>query len=88
MEEDLLQKSMLEAMTLLTAAWGWVFPITLVNCFRKEGISSESQARSQSDDDDRFKLLAAQLEEFQDMYESLINFTVDGYVDAGEDVVT
>ena len=88
MEEDLLQKSMLEAMTLLTAAWGWVSPITLVNCFRKEGISSESQARSQSDDDDRFKLLAAQLEEFQDMYESLINFTVDGYVDAGEDVVT
>ena len=79
---------MLEAMTWLTAAWECVSPITLVNCFRKAGISSESQARSQSDDDDPFKLLAAQLEEFQDRCESPIDFTVDGYVDADEDVVT
>ena len=62
--------------------------ITLVNCFRKNGISSESQARSQSDDDDPFKLLAAQLEEFQDRCESPIDFTVHGYIDADEDVVT
>ena len=58
--------NMLEAMTLLIAAWECVSPITLLNCFRKVGINSESQARSQSDDDDPFKLLAAQLEEFQD----------------------
>ena len=30
----------------------------------------------------------AQLEEFQDRCETPINFTVDGYVDAGEDVIT
>ena len=58
--------NMLEAMTLLIAAWECVSPITLLNRFRKAGINSESQARSQSDDDDPFKLLAAQLEEFQD----------------------
>ena len=58
--------NMLEAMTLLIAAWECVSPITLLNCFRKVSINSESQARSQSDDDDPFKLLAAQLEEFQD----------------------
>ena len=58
--------NMLEAMTLLIAAWECVSPITLLNCFRKVGINSESQARSQSGDDDPFKLLAAQLEEFQD----------------------
>ena len=58
--------NMLEAMTLLIAAWECVSPITLLNYFRKVGINSESQARSQSDDDDPFKLLAAQLEEFQD----------------------
>ena len=69
-------------MTLLTASWECVSPITLVNCFRKAGISSESPAQSQSDDDDPFKLLAAHLEE------SPIDFTVDGYVDADEDVVT
>ena len=33
-------------------------------------------------------MLAAQLEEFQDRCESPIDFTVDGYVDADEDVVT
>ena len=46
----------------------------------KAGINSESQAWSQSDDNDPFKLLAAQLEEFQDRCESPIDFTVDGYV--------
>ena len=79
---------MLEAMTLLTAAWECVSPITLVNCFRKADISSESQARSQSDDDDPFKLLAAELEEFQGRCESSLDFTVDGYVDADKDVAT
>ena len=80
--------NVLEAMTWLTAAWECVSPITLVNCFRKAGINSESQARSKSDNDDPFKLLAAELEEFQGRCESLINFTVDGYVDADGDVVT
>ena len=80
--------NMLEAMILLTVAWECVSPITLVNCFRKAGMSSESQALSQSDDDDPFKLLAAQLEEFQDKCESASDFTVDGYVDGDEDVVT
>ena len=80
--------NMLEAMTLLTAAWECISPIKLVNCFRKAGISSESQAQSQSDDDDPFKLLAAQLEECQDRCDSPIDFTVDGYADADEGVVT
>ena len=75
-------------MTLLSATWEYVSPITFTNCFRKASMSSESQARSQSDDNDPFKLLAAQLEEFQDKCESPIDFTVDGYVYADEDVVT
>ena len=75
-------------MTLLTATWECVSPTPLVNCFRKAGRSSESQARSQSNDDDPFKLLAAQLEEFQDRCESPTDFTVDDYVDADEDLVT
>ena len=55
---------MLEAMTLLTAAWESVSQETLVNCFKKAGIISESQVRSQSDDDDPFKLLDVQLKDF------------------------
>ena len=66
--------NILEFMTLLTAAWECISRITLVNCFRKAGINSESQARSQSDDDDPFRLLAAHLEEFHDRCESPIDF--------------
>ena len=54
----------------------------------KAGISSENQAQNQSDNDEPFELLAAQLEEFQDRRESPINFRVDGYADADEDVLT
>ena len=75
-------------MTLLTAACECVSPITLVNCFRKAGKSSESQARSQSDDGDTFNLLAVKLKEFQDRCESPIDFIVYGYVYANKDVVT
>ena len=80
--------SMLEAMTLLTVAWECVSSITLVNCFREDDISSESEARSQSDGDDPFKLLSAQLKEFHDRCQSPIDFTVDSYVDADENVAT
>ena len=80
--------NMLEAMALLSAAYEYISPITLVNYFRKARIISKNQARNQSDDDDPFKLLAAQLEGFQDRCETPIDFTVDGYVDADEDVVT
>ena len=81
--------NILEATILLDAAWKSVSPVALVNSFSKAGISSESQAQSQpNDDDDLFKLLASQIEEFQDRCESPINFTVDGCIDAGEDVVT
>ena len=72
------------AMALLTATWECISSITLVNCFRKAGISSESQAWSQSDDDP-YKLLAAQLDELQDRGEFPIDFIVDGYVN--EEVV-
>ena len=77
---------MLEAMTLRIAAWECVSPITSANCFRKAGISCDSQARWCADDDP-FKLLAAQLEEFQKRCECPTDFTVDSYVDADADVV-
>ena len=75
-------------MTLLTAAWECVSPITLVNSFRKASISSESQAQSQSDDDDLFKCLLHSLKNFKTGVNLQLTFTVDGYVDADEDVVT
>ena len=67
-----------------------MFHKKLVNCFKKAGIISESQVRSQSDDDGPFKLLVldAQLKDFQDKRESpLGDFIVDGYVYVDEDVL-
>ena len=80
--------NVLEALTSLTAPWECGSLITLVNCYRKAGTSSESQAQSQSDEDDLFKVLATQLEKFQDRCESPIDFTVVGYIDANEDVIS
>ena len=48
-----------ETMNLLTAAWECLSKEILVSCFKKAGISSESQVRSQFDDNDLFKLLDA-----------------------------
>ena len=79
---------MLKSVTFLTAAWECISPTTLANFFRKADISSESQAQSQSDDNNPFKLVAAQPDEFQNSCEPPIDFTVDGDIDADEDVVT
>ena len=74
---------MLEAMTLLTAAWECVSKEILVDCFKKAGISSESQVQSQCNCDAPFKLLDAKFESFQGSRESsLVDFTVEEYVDA------
>ena len=79
--------NMLEAMTLVT--WECVSQETLVNGFKKASVISASQVRNQSDDDDPFKLLDAQLEDFQDKRESTFAaFTDDEYVDVDEDVLT
>ena len=74
---------------MLTAVWECVLQETLVNCFRKSGISPESQVWSQSNDDYSSKLLDAQLKYFQDKRESpIVDFPVDGYADENGDVFT
>ena len=41
---------MLEAITLLTATWKCVLKETLVNCFKKVGISSVTQSQFDTSD--------------------------------------
>lgn len=47
---------------MLTAAWDKVSPITVQNCFKRAGVSKESQECSISDTDDPFKKLDEQLD--------------------------
>ena len=47
----------LDAMPLLVAAWDRVSKETVQNCFRKAGLSQETQESAIDDDDDPFKAL-------------------------------
>ena len=44
-------------MQMLVSAWNSVPGETIVNCFRKAGISAENQTAAIADDDDPFKEL-------------------------------
>ena len=79
---------MLEAMTLLTAAWECVSQETWSNFLFQES-RHKFWGSYTTPVDDPFELLDAELEDFQDRSESpIIDFTVDGYVDEDEDVLT
>ena len=55
---ELPRTSILEAMIMLKAAWDEVTVKTIVNCFRKSGISEESRKGAMDDDDDPFREVA------------------------------
>ena len=55
--------SILEAMLMLTSAWGEVTRETVQNCFLKVGISTADKELAMSDDDDPFKLIEEDLSE-------------------------
>ena len=60
-----------------------------LTCCKKAGVSSERKVQSQSDDNDPFKLLDAQLQDSQNQWEfSFVDFTVEGYIDVDGDILT
>ena len=60
-----------------------------LSCCKKAGISSERKVQSQSDGNDPFKLLDAQLQDSQDQWKfSFVDFTIEGYIDVDEDILT
>ena len=80
---------MLEARNFPTVTWECVSEETLVNSFKKAGVSSESQVWSKFDDDYSFNLLDSQLKYFQDKRESpFVDFPLDGYADENGDAFT
>ena len=59
-----------------------------LTCCKKVGVSSERKVQSQSDDNDPFKLLDAQLQDSQNQWEfSFVDFTVEGYIDVDGDIL-
>ena len=53
-DKQLARTSVLEAMMMLKKAWGEVSEQTIRNCFRKSGISLESQEGAIDDHNDPF----------------------------------
>ena len=64
--------NILTAMSYLAEAWDRVTSATIVNCFRKVGICTESQQQSLNDSDDPFQELANEIEELRTRNEGSI----------------
>ena len=75
-------------MILLTAASDRVSSQILVNCFKKAVFSPSCQLQSESDDTDPLKILTDNLDEPRDKCEAPVDFTIEDYCDADEDVTT
>ena len=57
--------NILEAMPILVRPWDAVSANTVKDCFRKAGISEETQVASINDEDDPFKLLQENVNELK-----------------------
>ena len=82
--------SVLDAMNLLVQAWDYVSNETIINCFKKSGISTDAQEAAQNDDDDPFKDLASELLELKGSHPELVptGLTGEEFIDADMDVAT
>ena len=55
-KKTLSEISLLPGMQMLVSAWDALSTQTIVNCFRKSGISTESQETAIAEDDDPFRV--------------------------------
>ena len=80
--------NILQAMRMLVKSWDTISINTVKNCFRKAGISQETQVASINEVDDPFKLLQQNVDELKSRDLVDENLTVDDYVDTDFQVTT
>ena len=91
---DIPSVSMIDAMVMLNNAWNDVTPETIVNCFRKAGLSPYSQEQAVHDLDDPFQQDSEDLEScilrLRQEAPHLVPIGVDAtsIVEAGDDLCT
>ena len=73
--------NILQAMHMLVKSWGAISINTVKNCFRKAGISQETQVASNNEEDEPFRLLQQNVDELKSCDLVDENLTVDDYVD-------
>ena len=80
--------NILEAMRILVKSWEAVSANTVVNCFKKAGISKETQTASINDEDDPFKSLAESIGVLKNRGLVDETFDVDDFVDIDFEIST
>ena len=66
---------------MLVSAWDALSTETIVNCFRKSGISTESQETTIAEDDDPFRELKHEIDDLRSVKHNLIDATTFADVD-------
>ena len=79
---------MLDAMNMLVSSWNAVSTETIVNCFRKAGISSSSQELAQTDGDDPFKELSEELSHLREINPTEYEMSSDEFLGLDDNVCT
>lgn len=82
--------SILDAMAILTEAWGRRSEETIPNCFRKAGIGNQAQQSALNDDDDPFKILLEDISALQKRRPELVpdEVSAEDVVDTDSGVLT
>ena len=77
-------------MQMLVSAWDVLSTQTIVNCFRKSGISSESQETAIAKDDDPFRELQDEINDLPSVQPDLIQkgFDATTFADVDAEVMT
>ena len=88
--KELPKITILDAMAMLEQSWSTLPDTTVINCFKKAGISKESQQDSIQDTDDPFAQLSEMLDELRALDPDLApdNLTAETFIDTDEEVAT
>ena len=88
-KKTLPEISLLQGMQMLVSAWDALSAQTIVNCFRKSGISSESQETAIAEDDYPFRELQDEIDDLRSVQPDLIeeDFHATTFADVDAEVM-
>ena len=81
--------SLLQVMQILVSAWDALLTQAIVNCFRKSGISTESQKTTIAEDGDPFRELQDEIDDLRSVQPNLIeeDFDATTFADVDAEVI-
>ncbi|XP_065674129.1 tigger transposable element-derived protein 4-like [Hydra vulgaris] len=88
--EPMPKISILQAMKDLVSSWNAVSKETVINCFKKAGISKTNKSIEEADDDHSFKFLTEELNRLRELDPRAVqkDLSADSYIGLDCDVVT